>query len=114
MKWLEIIILRTAGAPKPPHDELREIVDSLSMPGLIETGLYGHASIAGDLVFVLHWDTEEPKPWGSDLALGLKQELKQRGLVDYSVWTRIGGGKRPTETGPGGVQEDSEFIRRTE
>ncbi len=90
MKWLEIILLRTAGAPKAPDDQFRALTDSLSAAGLVEAVFYKNASITGDLALVLHWDTEEPKPWGSDLALGLKQELKRRGLVDHSVWIKDG------------------------
>lgn len=90
MKWLEIIILRTAGAPKPSDDPFKALADSLSAAGLVEAVFYKNASITGDLALALHWDTEEPKPWGSDLALGLKQELKRRGLVDHSVWIKDG------------------------
>ena len=86
MKWLEIIIIRTVGSPKPSDDQFKALADSLSAAGLVEAVFYKNASITGDLALALHWDTEEPKPWGSDLALGLKQELKRRGLVDHSVW----------------------------
>jgi len=93
MKWLENIILRTADTSKLPLDKLEEIVDSLSAPGLIEVALYSNTSIAGDVVFVLKWDTEKPQAWGSDLSIAVKQELMKQGLVDHSVWTYIKGGR---------------------
>jgi len=86
MRWLEIIILRTAGNPEPPSCQLGQITCSLRAPGLEEAVLYNHAFIPGDLALALHWDTEEPRSRGSDLALGLMQELKRHGLVDHSVW----------------------------
>ena len=86
MKWLEMIIIRTAGTQAPPGYQLGQITGSLSAPGLKEAVLYNHAFIPGDIALALHWDTEEPSARGSDLALGLMQELKRQGLVDYSVW----------------------------
>jgi hypothetical protein len=94
MKWLEIIFLRTAGCLYSSNDQLKDLAGSLSAPGLIESFLYRHASIAGDLALTLHWDTEDPSPQGSNLALGLKQGIKQRGLVDHSVWIPVEKGKR--------------------
>ncbi len=86
MRWLEIIILRTAGNPEPPSRELEHFAGSLTAPGLEKAVLYNHAFIPGDLALALHWNTDEPRGRGSDLALGLVQELRRQGLIDHSVW----------------------------
>ncbi len=91
MRWAEFIMLRTAAnSNRRVYETLKQIAVSLTDPGLVETALYNHASISGDFVLALLWDTEKPRPWGSDLALGIVRELKNLGLVDHSVWTRIG------------------------
>ncbi len=85
-------MLRTAGnAGQDVYKFLEQVVPSLHEPGLIDAALYNHATISGDFVLALIWDTEKPLAWGSDMALGLVSELKRLGLVDHSVWTRIGG-----------------------
>jgi hypothetical protein len=94
MKWLEILLLRTAEIPKPSDDKFARIVGSLSSPGLIQAVLHRHASIVGDFALALHWDTEEPISRGSDLAQSLKHELKHQGLVDHSVWIPLEGTKQ--------------------
>ena len=86
MKWLEIIVLRTAGNREPVGHHLEEIAGSLSASGLTQGILYKNAGFAGDFALILNWDTKELRPWGSDLALSLKEVLKQKGLVDHSVW----------------------------
>jgi hypothetical protein len=91
MRWAEFIMLRTAGnAGQDVYKFLDQIVASVNQPGLIDAALYNHAAISGDIALVFLWDTEEPISWGSDIALGLINELKRLGLVDHSVWTRIG------------------------
>ena len=86
MKWLEIIVLRTAGRVDRPIHFLKQLAGSSLVPGLKEASVCRHAFIPGDFAITLLWETEETKPWGSDLAMGLVQELKSLGLVDHSIW----------------------------
>ena len=86
MKWLEIIAIRTASMADQPIHFLKHAAGSLLAPGLKEASVCSHASIPGDFAITLFWETEKTKPWGSDLAIGLVQELKNLGLVDHSIW----------------------------
>jgi len=86
MKWLEIIVLRTTGMADQPIHLLKHVAGSSPAPGLKEASVCSHASIPGDFALTLLWETEKTKPWGSDLAIGLIQELKSLGLVDHSIW----------------------------
>ncbi len=84
-------MVRTVGnAGKEVHDFLEEIAASLHEPGLTDVALYNNAAISGDFVLALLWDTEKPLVWGSNIGLGFVNDLKRLGLVDHSVWTRIG------------------------
>ncbi len=86
MKWLEIIVVRTAAMSDQPIHFLNNATGSSPAPGLKEASVCSHASIPGDFAVSLLWETEEAKPWGSDLAIGLVQGLKPLGLVDHSIW----------------------------
>ena len=86
MKWQEIIVLRTAVMADQPIHLLKHAAGSSLAPGLKEISVCSHASIPGDFAITLLWETEKSKPWGSDLAIGLIQELKSLGLVDHSIW----------------------------
>lgn len=87
MKWLEIIKLRTEG-PGPPQDDLLQQIASFHRPEALEDArVYTHGTVSNDLMILLRWKTDEPHPWGSDVAQGLSRELKRYGLVDYSVWS---------------------------
>ena len=86
MKWQEIIVLRTAVMADQPIHLLKHAAGSSLAPGLKEISVCSHASIPGDFAITLLWETEKSKPWGSDLAIGLVQELKNLGLVDHSIW----------------------------
>ncbi len=86
MKWLEIIVLRTAGMADQPIHLLKHAAGSSLAPGLKEASVCRNAFIPGDSAITLIWETEKTNPWGSDLAIGLVQELKSFGLVDHSIW----------------------------
>ena len=86
MKWLEIIILRTAGTVDPPMHLFNQFAEPSRVPGLREALVYRNFSIPGDLAITLSWETDRSQPWGSELAIGLVQELKRLGLVDHSIW----------------------------
>jgi hypothetical protein len=86
MKWLEIIIVRTAGMGEHPLDLLKQIAESPPIPGLTEAMVYRSSSIPGDVAVTLRWETERSHPWGSELGVGLVQELNHLGLVDHSIW----------------------------
>ncbi len=86
MKWLEIIVLRTGGMVDQPIHLLKQVASSSLATGLKELSVCSHASIPGDFAIALIWETEETRPWGSDLAFELVQGLKRLGLVDHSIW----------------------------
>ena len=88
MKWIEEIKLRTA-----PHNEaetirrLQDLVREIDgYKGLMQSRLYSHASIMGDFVLYLSWNTHFPETQGSPAYLGIKEFLKTLGLVGYSAW----------------------------
>ncbi len=87
MKWLEIIKLRTE-RPGSLSDELLEQIAAFPRPAALEEArVYTHGTVSNDLMILLRWNTDDPQPWGSDVAHGLSRELRQYGLVDYSVWS---------------------------
>ena len=87
MEWLEMIKVQMAGPGEKGTDtELLEQMRGLKSPGLTDTRIYAHASVTNDLVITLTWGTDQPQPWGSDLAHSLIQEFRRYGLVDHSVW----------------------------
>ena len=98
MKWLEIIMLRTGGNVDPPIHLLKQIAGPSLVPGQKEALVYSNASIPGDLAITLTWETDRTGPWGSDLAIGLVQELKHLGLVDHSIWIARQGADCKEET----------------
>ena len=92
MEWVEFIKLQ---APEAQEEEVTEEIGDLSelirkTAGLVEFGVFGHASIHGDFAILLSWDTEQPQIEGSSVALSLTEALKKFGLVDYSAWIRRG------------------------
>jgi len=98
MKWLEIIILRTAGAVDEPMNLWKQATTFSPIPGLTEAFVYTHSSLPGDLAITLNWETERTPPWGSDLGVGLVQELRRFGLVDHSIWIARQGVNSKEET----------------
>ena len=86
MKWMEIIILRTAGTVEQPMNLWKQISAFSPIPGLKEALVYNHSSLPGDLAITLSWETDTSPTWGSELAVGLIQELRRFGLVDHSIW----------------------------
>jgi len=91
MKWMEIIVVRTGGTVDSPVHLLKQIAGPSMVPGLREALVYRNASIPGDLAITLTWETDRTTPWGSDLAVGLVQELRRVGLVDHSIWITFPG-----------------------
>jgi hypothetical protein len=86
MRWLEIIFIRTGRVSEGRIDPVIEKMTKVyEVPHLVEAACYSHAMIPGDYAVILSWDIYQPN-LGSDLALGLMQELKRFGLVDHSLW----------------------------
>ncbi|KPK21792.1 MAG: hypothetical protein AMK69_20985 [Nitrospira bacterium SG8_3] len=90
MEWVEFIKLQ---APEAQEEEVTQEIGNLSellrkTAGLVEFGVFGHASIHGDFAILLSWDTDHPQIEGSSVALSLTEALKKFGLVDYSAWIR--------------------------
>jgi hypothetical protein len=56
-------------------------------PGLVDAGMYTHASFQSDLVLNFIWSSNPPERQGSKAGLAIAQTLKSFGLVDHSVWT---------------------------
>ena len=89
MEWLEIIKVRMGGTGDREIDSeyVKQMEKTLKAPSLADARVYTNLSVSNDLVIILTWIRAIPTPWGSDLAHGLTQELKQYGLVDYSAWS---------------------------
>lgn len=86
MKWMEVIKVRTAGTDFRVLKEFLLSVCKLRQMGLSETRIYRHATLKSDWTIHLYWETEEPKPNGSGLALHLTQAAEDFGLIDHTVW----------------------------
>lgn len=87
MKWMEWIKLQTANISETTVHYLaglsQEIADT---PGLVAVEVYAHASVTGDVAFLLLWETDRPQPQGSLVGIQLAGELKKLGLVAHTVW----------------------------
>ena len=87
MKWIEWIKLQTANISETTVHHLaglsQEIADT---PGLIAVEVYAHASVTGDVAFLLLWETEQPQHQGSLVGVQLAGELRKVGLVAHTVW----------------------------
>jgi hypothetical protein len=88
MEWVEFVKLQAPGAKeKEVTQELGTFSKSLGNPsGLVAVKMFYHASVHGDFAILLLWDTDQLLTQGSPVALGLIEDLKKFGLVDYSAW----------------------------
>ena len=91
MKWMEAIKAQTAEElENKTRAELTELLNDFlnnaDNIGLIEAGLYTHASVSGCFSIYLTWDTKRPIILGSPLGVQLTRTLKAFGLVNHSVW----------------------------
>ena len=95
MGWLEIIKIQAAiGKQGIVSEELKALnQNALGDPDCserIKVVICAHASIPGNFVICLVWETEYPQTAGSLIGLNVSQSLKAFGLVDHSVWVGIG------------------------
>jgi len=88
MRWLEFIKVRTSGTSEQPlYSKLLDMVSvHLEAPGLLKANVYTNATVPGDICITMIWDTDQSKPRGSELGMGLAQELRRSVLVDHSIW----------------------------
>lgn len=88
MKWLEFIKVRTNGTRKQSFytNLLNNGALSQDVPGLVDASLYAHFTIQNDICICLIWETTQPKVVGSELGIGLANELRKSGLVDHTIW----------------------------
>ena len=84
---LETLTLRTVepGARKTALAVQRYLDSVASPPDLVDFRIYTSGIRKNELMVALEWSSPEPDPQGG-LADDLVYWLKQRGLVDFSVW----------------------------
>ena len=91
MKWMETIKVQSASRREQitEHELMLLACDIRNNPdsqGLREVTVSSHATVPGCFALLLFWDTDDLRPGGSLLGMGLAQSLKAFGLVDHSVW----------------------------
>jgi hypothetical protein len=87
MKWMEWIKLQTANMSETTTHHLAGLSQAImGAPGLAAVQVYEHASVTGDVAFLLLWETEQPQPQGSLVGIQLAGELRKVGLVAHTVW----------------------------
>ena len=88
MKTLEVLHLRLAGEERGTLvDLIRRSVEP-DEPS-IDVRIYGHETLATDLVVHLHQDATEQAVRPSDLGVRLAALLRDYGMVEHSVWSRL-------------------------
>ena len=88
MKVLEIIQIRSASGQQ---DKLIPILKGLfrevaGQNGLLNSKIYSHLQLKGDLSLHLAWERSATLLQGSPLGLRLSQALKEYGLINHNVW----------------------------
>ena len=91
MRWLEMIKIQAAiGEQGTVLKELKALNENVlknpDCSDLMKIVICAHASIPGNFVICLVWETEYPQTAGSLIGLNVSQSLKAFGLVDHSVW----------------------------
>ena len=87
MKWIEWIKLQTTNMSETTTRHLAGLSQAIAdTPGLVAVEVYVHASVTGDVAFLLLWETDQPQLQGSLVGVQLAGELKKVGLVAHTVW----------------------------
>ena len=76
------------------QQQLRSLVfwlleSDLASVASLKWEMYRNPSVQEDVLIVLRWKGDSPKPMESDIALALTRELKRHGLVDHNVWMNM-------------------------
>jgi hypothetical protein len=88
MKTLEALHLRLAGEERGTLvDLIRRCVET-DEPS-IDVRIFGHATLATDLVVHLHREAPARATRTSDLGVRLAALLRNYGMVEHSVWSRL-------------------------
>ncbi len=89
MKWIEIINLRSAGAPREFIEQKipRSVAEADPGRNPVAIQVYRHATVDTDLGVHLLFEAPERGAGPSALGECLASELKAFGLVSHSVWT---------------------------
>ena len=94
MRILEVIHLRMSGDdPEDLADLVRTAAEDAHEA--VETRVYRHARVEGDLLIHLHRREAREDAQVSALGIRLASVLRSRGLVDHSVWV---GNESPDQT----------------
>jgi len=88
MKWIEIIMLRSAGDDLAVLDikSLVAIKNNDQTGKLEKIEVYRRCKLDTDLSVHLRWNSERANPEGSRVALHLMELLKENGLLNHSIW----------------------------
>jgi hypothetical protein len=88
MSTLEVIHLRLAGEERSALVDLIRKSMETHEPSM-DIRIFGHASLATDLVVHLNHEARGRTPRASDLGVRLAALLRNYGMVDHSVWSRL-------------------------
>ena len=88
MKWIEIINLRSAGAPRESIEQKvpRSVAEVDRGKNLVSIQVYRHATLDTDLGVHLLFDSPRLEARPSALGQRLVSLLKEFGLVNHSLW----------------------------
>lgn len=88
MKTLEVLHLRLAGEERSTLVDLIQRSVETDEPA-IDVRIFGHATLACDLVVHLHREATARATHASDLGVRLAALLRNYGMVEHSVWSRL-------------------------
>ena len=87
MSRLEIVHLRLAG-PCPPA-LLQEVLGIVDVPGRAPVRVFRNATVSGDFGVHLEIPSQAESPAPSELGLRLAAALRERGIVEHTVWIEL-------------------------
>jgi hypothetical protein len=85
MKWLEIIELRAARIDKKLLSHKIALLKDESRDK-ISVKIYKNARVETDWCIHLLYESETLNPRGSEIAIRLKESLKELGMINYGIW----------------------------
>ncbi len=100
MQWIELIGVRSAaGNHERLEEKLRDFLRKMQRGDVTRTiHILRRLSVESDLcVYLLH-DSKKAEPSGSRLGLHLASELKAFGLVHHSIWEKMQGKRKESES----------------
>ena len=88
MKWIEILNLRSAGAPRESIEQKipRSVAEVDRSQHLAAIRVFRHATLDTDLSVHLLFESFGPEVQPSALGQRLAAALKEFGLVNHSLW----------------------------